>query len=77
MKKTNSNTIFYFEPKKKYTKYTTIDIEFENKKSLELYNKFNTKPRFSILEQKIIINQPFTNLIQITTFVLLAIFVYF
>ena len=35
----------------------TVDIEFENKKSFDLYKKFNTKPKFSILDQKININQ--------------------
>ena len=59
MKKTNSNLNYIFEPKKTNTTNTTntnltVDIDFENKKSIELYNKFNTKPRFI---QKIILNQ--------------------
>ena len=53
----NPNPNFYFEPKKRNTniKMTklTVDIEFENKKSLELYNKLDT------LKHKININRSF------------------
>ena len=68
MKKKTNNTdfqpYFLFEPKKINTNIKTtnltLDIEFENKKSLELYKKFNTNPKFRILDtsnQKININQ--------------------
>lgn len=34
-----------------------IDIELANKKSLDLYNKLNSKPKFSILDLNQIINK--------------------
>ena len=63
MKKTTSNLNYIFEPKKTNTKIKTtnltVDIEFENKKSLELYNKFNTKPKFSVLNTNTNTNEIF------------------
>ena len=45
-------TIFQNNPYKKFQpKKITIDIELANIKSMEIYNKFNTKSKFSILDK--------------------------
>jgi hypothetical protein len=52
--KQKSNTIqipnSFLENKKINNHNLTIDIELANKKSLELYRKLNSKPKFSILD---------------------------
>jgi hypothetical protein len=49
----------FFEKNKINNHNLTIDIELANRKSLELYQKFNNKPKFSILDlnQNIDINK--------------------